>query len=121
MQSPREADLKREAPQAEGESKQISQHLEASASPQADSALAVQTKRSAHDGDFPKRNYRRAKRKVEQEEASDNELVPQIRRYEAKVKTECGGAIVWIDKRKNHAHRPGTLGYGQRPGWFECR
>ena len=132
-QPPRPADLKREAPQAGGESKQITQHVEASEPWQADSdvAKAEQTKprqsgrlaarsSSAQDDDSPKRNDRGARRKAQQEEASDNKDVPQTRRYEAKMKTKCGGPVIWMDKR-NHAHRPGTPGYGQRPGWFECR
>ena len=131
-QTPPEADLTREAPQAGGESKQISQHVEASEPWRADSAVAkaVQTEArqsggqlaarssSAQDDDSPKRDDRRAKKK-EQEEASDNGLIPETRRYEAQMKTKCGGPVVWMDKG-NHAHRPGTPGYGQRPGWFEC-
>ena len=133
-QTPREADLKREALQAGGESKQIRQHSEASEPRRADSgvAKAVQTKprrsggrlaarsSSAQDDDSPKRNDRRARRKAQQEEASDDELSLEVRKHEAKAKAKCAGSVVWMDKR-NHAHRPGTPGYGQRPGWFDCR
>ena len=67
----------------------------------------------------PHSNNRRTKKDAQQRNTSNTELGPETRGYEAKMKAKCGGPLVWID-RHNNTHRPGTPGYGQRPGWFVC-
>ena len=127
-QTPREADLKREAPQEGGESKQISQHSEASKSrrkavqtkPRQSSGRLAARSSSAQDDDSPKRNDLRARRTAQRKVASDDEPSLEVRKHEAKAKARCGGSVVWMDKR-NQTHRPGTPGYGRRPGRFDCR
>jgi hypothetical protein len=74
---------------------------------------------AAKNDDASKKNDRKTRKRKQLENGSD-ELSARMRDYETKMKSKCGGSVVWIDRRSN-TFSAGTYGYGLGRGRFACR
>lgn len=116
------------AQQAQGETNPVSLPAEANATEQKEPAAKGPSQTEPRPNGrqstvqkegASKRNDRKT-RKGNQVEAEADQRSAGMRHNKARMKSKCGGDVVWIDRRSN-VYSAGTVGYGQGRGRFACQ